>query len=678
MQDKLLIANRGEIACRIAATARRMGIATLAVYSDADANSKHVAACDEAIRLGPPPAAQSYLSIDKIIAAAKQHRATLIHPGYGFLSENAKFARACADAGLIFVGPPAEAIAAMGDKAAAKTIMEKAGVPVVPGYHNRDASDEILAVQAARVGFPVLLKAMAGGGGKGMRIVESAEAIPAALAASRREAQSAFGDAGVMLEKYLIRPRHIEVQVFADAHGNCVYLSQRDCSVQRRYQKVIEECPAPGISDERGRVMGEVAVAAAVAVGYRGAGTIEFIASGDDFYFMEMNTRLQVEHPVTEFVHGVDLVEWQLKVAVGERLPLTQDAIVSRGHAIEARIYAENPDAGFLPSAGDLSHFCMPPHVEFEVKDVVVSAYRTPDRPAVSSTIRVDSGFREGDSITAWYDPLIAKVIAYGATRAEALASLEGALAKTEIAPVTTNVEFLRRVLQTPDFTNAVLDTQLIERNRSVLFPPSEAVSSEVISLAVAARLSSERSDSDTSPWASLRSFRLNAYEERTFSFQRGEETYGVTLLSTPYHELLGVGPGQPKPFTFTNHDRAFYVTLDGTQFHGTVVASADVFHIFSEGAHTVLRTPKTSAGARIQEADAGLLAPMSGKIVAHLVGVNVEVKGGVQLLVIEAMKMEHTISAPSDGKVKRFCQQPGAQVAEGDTLVEFEARQVS
>ncbi|RPH58276.1 MAG: ATP-grasp domain-containing protein, partial [Burkholderiales bacterium] len=421
MFSKILIANRGEIACRVAATARRLGIRTVAVYSDADANARHVAACDEAWRLGPPAARESYLRADLILEIAQRTGAKAIHPGYGFLSENEGFARAVEQAGLVFVGPPADAIAAMGSKSAAKALMERAGVPLVPGYHGDDQDPALLAREAARIGFPVLIKASAGGGGKGMRIVERADVFDAMLASCKREAKNAFGDDAVLIERYVTRPRHIEIQVFADTRGGCVYLFERDCSVQRRHQKVLEEAPAPGMTEERRRAMGEAAVAAARAVGYVGAGTVEFIADQSGrFWFMEMNTRLQVEHPVTEMITGFDLVEWQLRVAAGQPLPATQEALRIRGHAIEARVYAENPDKGFLPSIGTLRHLRTPPAAAFS-HTVDGTAH---DEPAA---VRIDSGVREGDSITPHYDPMIAKLIVWGRDRDHALARMSQA-----------------------------------------------------------------------------------------------------------------------------------------------------------------------------------------------------------------------------------------------------------
>ncbi|MGZ5187399.1 MAG: acetyl-CoA carboxylase biotin carboxylase subunit, partial [Caldimonas sp.] len=453
MFSKILIANRGEIACRVIKTARLMGIGTVAVYSDADAGARHVRLADEAVHIGPSPARESYLVGARIVAAARATGAEAIHPGYGFLSENDGFAEACAQAGIVFIGPPPAAIRAMGSKAAAKTLMERAGVPLTPGYHGDDQDPALLAREAARIGFPVLIKASAGGGGKGMRRVDAAADFDAALASCRREAKSAFGDDHVLVEQYVLKPRHIEIQVFADSFGDCVHLFERDCSVQRRHQKVLEEAPAPGMTAERRAAMGRAAVEAAKAVGYVGAGTVEFIAHPDGhFYFMEMNTRLQVEHPVTEMITGLDLVEWQLRVAAGERLPKGQAELAITGHAIEARIYAEDAERGFLPSTGKLVHLA-PPHASVHV--------------------RVDTGVEEGDSITPFYDPMIAKLIVHDSDRAAALARIREALAHYRIVGVANNVEFLGRLIATPSFAKADLDTALIEREHAALFAPA-------------------------------------------------------------------------------------------------------------------------------------------------------------------------------------------------------------
>ncbi len=469
MFDKILIANRGEIACRVIKTARRMGIATVAVYSEADAHARHVRMADEAVLIGPPSARLSYLQSQKILDAAKATGAQAVHPGYGFLSENADFAEACAAAGIVFIGPPASAIRAMGSKSAAKALMAQAGVPLTPGYHGDKQEPAFLAGQAEAIGYPVLIKASAGGGGKGMRRVDAAGDFEAALLSCQREARSAFGDDQVLVEKYVLRPRHIEIQVFGDSHGDCVYLFERDCSVQRRHQKVLEEAPAPGMTAQRRAAMGQAAVNAAKAVGYVGAGTVEFIVNPDgSFYFMEMNTRLQVEHPVTEMITGLDLVEWQLRVASGEALPLRQEQLTLSGHAIEARIYAEDPDRGFLPSTGRLIHL---------------------QPPAASEHVRVDTGVEQGDAITPHYDPMIAKLIVWDHSRDKALARMRQALAAYQVVGVSNNIEFLSRLVRTPAFATADLDTALIEREQALLFPEKPPVPDEVWLLATLAEL---------------------------------------------------------------------------------------------------------------------------------------------------------------------------------------------
>jgi 3-methylcrotonyl-CoA carboxylase alpha subunit len=495
MFTKILIANRGEIACRIASTARHLGIRTVAVYSDADAHSKHVAACDEAYRLGPPAARESYLLGDAIIAIAQRSGAQAIHPGYGFLSENEAFAQAVQDAGLVFIGPPPSAIQAMGLKAESKRLMAKAGVPLVPGYHGADQDPALLKREADAIGYPVLIKASAGGGGKGMRIVTQADEFDTMLASCKREAKNSFGDDAVLIERYVTRPRHIEIQVFGDAHGGYVYLFERDCSVQRRHQKVIEEAPAPGMTEERREAMGNAAVAAARAVGYVGAGTVEFIvdASGK-FYFMEMNTRLQVEHPVTEMITDVDLVDWQIRVAAGQPLPLIQDELAIDGHAIEARVYAENPDKGFLPSTGKLTYLRMPGAVNFEL-----GKFAETGTGMAPTGVRIDSGVREGDTISPFYDPMIAKLITWGRDRAQAIERMRQALSGFQVVGPSTNIAFLDRLMACQSFREADLDTALIERERAALFPPAVAPSLNQLARACAAVLAGEANEARAS-----------------------------------------------------------------------------------------------------------------------------------------------------------------------------------
>ena len=670
MFNKILIANRGEIACRVAATANRLGVLSVAVYSEADANAKHVAVCDEAVLIGPAPAKESYLRADKIIEVALASGAQAIHPGYGFLSENEEFAGACTQAGIAFIGPPAAAIRAMGSKSAAKALMERAGVPLVPGYHGDEQDADFLRGQADRIGYPVLLKASAGGGGKGMRIVERSEDFKAALASCKREAINSFGDDKVLVEKYLIRPRHIEIQVFADTHGNCVYLFERDCSVQRRHQKVLEEAPAPGMTEARRRAMGEAAVAAAKAVGYVGAGTVEFIANQDgSFYFMEMNTRLQVEHPVTEMITGLDLVEWQLRVASGEPLPMKQEQLRIHGHALEARVYAENPEKGFLPSIGTLQHLRTPAAVNFEIGSGGVAG-----NPAA---IRIDSGVRHGDMISPFYDPMIAKLIVWGKDRQEALVRMSRALSAYQVVGLATNVGFLKRLVESQPFSQADLDTGLIERHHAALFPAPQPTSLPVLGLAAASLLSSERGANATcsDPWTHTRGWRMHGQLRRTLAFV---EEGGTRHLSVAYREdgwTLELD-GTTSVMTLAHGaDDALEIKVDGATVHGTVVRAGDVFHVFTGGAHYQLVYGDPLAHAGESEAEGGrLTAPMPGKIVALLVEKGKTVEKGTPLLIMEAMKMEHTIAAPANGTVEDLLYAIGDQVAEGAQLLAFEA----
>ncbi|OZA87317.1 MAG: 3-methylcrotonyl-CoA carboxylase, partial [Burkholderiales bacterium 34-67-9] len=586
MFTTLLIANRGEIACRVAATARRMGLRTVAVYSDADARARHVAACDDAVHIGGAEPRASYLRADAIVEAAKRTGAQAIHPGYGFLSENESFATACAKAGIAFVGPPVEAIAAMGSKSAAKSLMEKAGVPLVPGYHGNNQDPAFLQQQADSIGYPVLIKASAGGGGKGMRIVESSAQFADALASCKREAAGSFGDDKVLIERYLTKPRHIEIQVFADTHGNCVYLFERDCSVQRRHQKVIEEAPAPGMTEERRRAMGEAAVAAAKAVNYVGAGTVEFIAEPDGrFYFMEMNTRLQVEHPVTEMITGHDLVEWQLRVAAGQPLPVTQEELSFCGHAIEARIYAENPEKGFLPSIGTLSTLNFPAHVAF-----------------CNGDIRIDGGVQAGDTISPYYDPMIAKLIVRGADREQARARMLQALGQIQSVGVSTNIAFLQRLMADQAFAQADLDTGLIERRNAELFPPAEPTSLQTLALAASALLAQRglthaetgRNVVHADPWAQTDGWRISGrYQQsieimdqgqlRTLHIQRDGTRWALlnNEQSAGFEWTVQAGP---------RHQFDCRVKLDGVDAHATVVVHNEELHIFSRGQVRVLQ----------------------------------------------------------------------------------------
>lgn len=667
MFDTLLIANRGEIACRVAATARRLGIRTVAVYSDADANARHVAACDVAVHIGGPEPRASYLRADAILQAARDTGAQAIHPGYGFLSENEAFAEAAEQAGIAFVGPPASAIAAMGSKSAAKSLMEKAGVPLVPGYHGDNQNPQFLKEQADAIGYPVLIKASAGGGGKGMRVVESSGAFLDALASCQREAASSFGDDRVLIERYLQKPRHIEIQVFADTHGNCVYLFERDCSVQRRHQKVIEEAPAPGMTEERRRAMGEAAVAAARAVGYVGAGTVEFIAEPDGrFYFMEMNTRLQVEHPVTEMITGHDLVEWQLRVAAGQPLPARQEDLRIHGHAIEARIYAENPEKGFLPSIGTLAYLGLPAHVAFANGD-----------------IRVDGGVRTGDTITPFYDPMIAKLIVHGADRDQARARMLQALAQTQAVGVQTNVAFLSRLMRDSAFAAADLDTGLIERQRATLLPEPTPTDAGTLALATAAVLASQgqaqsapQAAAPADPWDTRDGWRLGGRYQRQLQWIDNGETRHVGVARQGADWTLDSGDGA-RPFAWRAEDvngpaRVLRITLDGRERAGTVVLHADKAHVFGDGGARVLDLYDPLAHAQDTQGDhgGGLTAPMPGKIISIAVKAGDSVTKGQPLLVMEAMKMEHTISAPADGKVEELFYAVGDQVTEGAELV--------
>ncbi|KAF1853686.1 hypothetical protein Lal_00006936 [Lupinus albus] len=668
MFTKILIANRGEIACRVAATARRLGIATVAVYSDADAQAKHVAACDESVHLGPAPAKESYLCADKIIAAALATGAQAIHPGYGFLSENAGFAQACADAGLVFIGPPASAIDAMGSKSAAKALMEKAAVPLVPGYHGQRQESDFLRAEADRIGYPVLLKASAGGGGKGMRVVERSEDFEAALASCKREAISSFGDDRVLVEKYLTRPRHIEIQVFADGHGNCVYLFERDCSVQRRHQKVLEEAPAPGMSCGRRAAMGEAAVAAARAVGYVGAGTVEFIANQDgSFYFMEMNTRLQVEHPVTEMITGLDLVEWQLRVASGEPLPLKQEQLRIQGHAIEARIYAENPEKGFLPAIGTLTRMRSAPAVEFTL------AAPGATQPAA---VRIDAGVREGDAISPFYDPMIAKLIVWGADRDAALRNMARALAQYQVVGLATNIGFLQRLIAGQAFATADLDTGLIERHRDSLFPAPAAPTADTLALATAALLQQEQRHQDSrDPWAQTSGWRLNTRLQRSLHFEddSGNSEVLIDYAGDGRQWQLQIGGNTHTLALYATHADSVRIALDGRTLQADVAWEGEELHLFDGRNQHSLRLPDPMAHAGHTEAEGGrLTAPMPGKIVALLVDQGASVTQGTPLLIMEAMKMEHTIAAPSAGTVEALRYAVGDQVAEGAQLLDF------
>ncbi len=668
MFNKILIANRGEIACRVIKTARRMGIRTVAVYSEADAGARHVRLADEAVCIGPAPARQSYLLGERIIEAARATGAQAIHPGYGFLSENEAFAEACAANGIAFVGPPVSAIRAMGLKSESKKLMEKAGVPLTPGYHGDEQEPAFLRKQADAIGYPVLIKASAGGGGKGMRAVLKGEEFAEALASCQREAKSSFGDEHVLIEKYLQRPRHVEIQVFGDSHGNCVYLFERDCSVQRRHQKVLEEAPAPGMTAERRAAMGKAAVDAARAVGYVGAGTVEFIANQDgSFYFMEMNTRLQVEHPVTEMITGLDLVEWQLKVAAGEPLPLAQEQLRIRGHALEARIYAEDPDKGFLPSTGRLVHLAP---------------------PAESLNVRVDTGVEQGDEITPHYDPMIAKLIVWDETRERALARLLQALADYRVVGVANNIGFLSRLAACPAFAEADLDTGLIERERAFLFPsaaepPAEAwlvaALAELLRDADYAALEARAGNDPHSPWHVRDGWRAGGRARREIRLRAGEVEKAVGAASEGGGYALEVDGRRVAASGRFTDVAGLRVDLGGRRVNATVVAAGEKRHVFIDGVCHVFAAidPLFHAGGG-GGAEGGLTAPMPGKIIALLAEVGARVEKGAPLLILEAMKMEHTLTAPAAGVVKSFRFNAGEQVGDGAELVEFEAAKKS
>jgi 3-methylcrotonyl-CoA carboxylase alpha subunit len=678
MFKKILIANRGEIACRVAATARRLGVRTVAVYSEADANAKHVAACDEAVHIGGSAPKESYLQWERIIAAAQATGAQAIHPGYGFLSENEAFADACAKAGLVFIGPPSLAIEAMGLKAESKRLMESAGVPLVPGYHGTDQDPALLQREADRIGYPVLIKASAGGGGKGMRAVEKAEDFAAALASCKREAINSFGSDAVLIEKYVQRPRHIEIQVFGDAHGHCVYLFERDCSVQRRHQKVLEEAPAPGMTPELRRQMGEAAVAAAKAVNYVGAGTVEFIVEQPGgyekpeqmkFYFMEMNTRLQVEHPVTEAITGLDLVEWQLRVASGEPLPLQQDQLTIQGHAIEARICAENPDKQFLPATGRLAVYRKPAHVSFERASM--------SGPAAG--VRFDDGVREGDAISPFYDSMVAKLIVHGATRAQALARLDAALCATRIVGLATNVQFLRHVVRSDAFSTAKLDTALIPREAAKLFNQDQVGRPLAVAAAVAQTLVHEKASEGADPFSRTDGWRPFGLARRRFDFEYQGEALTAELTYLHDGALVLALDDMTGPLVFNPlpADSGTRIDLQWGGQRQTVQTwqFGERVHLFCDLGATVITELDALAHAGEAAAEGGrLTAPMPGKVVSFAVKAGDTVSKGQALAVMEAMKMEHTIAAPTDGTVAELLFAPGDQVAEGAELLKLSA----
>ena len=660
MFSKILIANRGEIACRVIETARRLDIATVAVYSQADAAARHVAVADEAVEIGPAAASDSYLSGERIIEAAHRTGAEAIHPGYGFLSENADFAEDCTNAGLVFVGPGAAAIRTMGSKSAAKNLMRNSGIPVIPGYHGDDQSAKRLRAEADRIGYPVLLKASSGGGGKGMRVVRDPSNFDDALAAARREASASFGDAHMLIEQFVSCPRHIEVQVFADVQGNVLHLFERDCSVQRRHQKIIEEAPAPGLTNEQRATMARAAVDAATAVGYLGAGTVEFIVDrGGRFYFMEMNTRLQVEHPITELITGQDLVEWQLLAAAGETLPMSQSELSVSGHAIEARLYAEDPDRDFLPATGHLLRLRLPstrPHV------------------------RVDTGVREGDSVGIHYDPMIAKLIVWCADRAGAVRRLRTALRETQVVGVATNLGFLNAVAAHHEFAIGGVDTGFVDGHRSELIGVDASSSDAVLVIAALdvmlhqeerSRHRAALSEDSNSPWHSTNGWRLNKNGRQTLCFvaNGGEQLVNVEYGGGEYRVETPVGvtraAGQYTP------DGNLIATLDGRRLVVTVVWQSDLITIVNQGKQYQV---EYTDPARVAEVDTGvaggLTAPMPGRVTVVSVKEGDRVQEGDSLLILEAMKMEHTIVASADGVVERVHYEKGDLVDEGAEML--------
>ncbi|MEE8534499.1 MAG: biotin carboxylase N-terminal domain-containing protein, partial [Kiloniellales bacterium] len=667
---KILIANRGEIACRVMRTARRLGVGTVAVYSDADANAAHVAQADEAHGIGPAPAAESYLNAEAIIAAARETGAQAVHPGYGFLAENAEFAEACAAAGLTFIGPPAAAIRRLGSKSAAKALMAEAGVPVVRGYHGAEQDPDHLARAAAEIGYPVLIKASAGGGGKGMRVVARPEEFLAALDSAQRESRAAFGDDRVLIEAYLTRPRHIEVQIFADTLGHAVHLFERDCSLQRRHQKVLEEAPAPDMTAERRAEMVAAALAATRASGYVGAGTVEFICEKNLFYFMEMNTRLQVEHPVTEMITGLDLVEWQFRIAAGEPLPLGQEALAIKGHALEARIYAEDPRRDFLPATGRLAYFRMPP---------------------AAADLRVETGVGEGDEIGIHYDPLIAKLIVWGRDRAAAVARLRSALAETRIVGVTNNLEFLTVLAAHPAFARGDVDTDFIARCGPELLAETPPASDRVLALACLSELSSRRRAAETaarssndpfSPWQLTTGWRLNMEAQTRLVWREGEREVSAQvsyrgagyLIDLPGGRIAASGEIGPAGELRAGELRA---VVDGHPINAVVVPHDGGLTVLSDGASHHLHLVDPFESVTEEDSGAGrVTAPMPGKVTKVHVRPGQGVGRGEPLMILEAMKMEHTISAPGDGLVAEVHYRAGDLVEEGVELLVFEARE--
>ena len=653
--NTLLIANRGEIACRVIRSARAMGLRTVAVYSEADRDALHVSMADDAVLLGPARARDSYLNVEKVIAAARQSGAEGIHPGYGFLSENAEFAQACADAGLVFVGPTADMMTAMGSKSGSKALMEKAGVPLVPGYHGEAQDDATLAAAAGKAGYPVLVKASAGGGGRGMRVVREASELKAALESARREAKAAFGDDRMLIEKYVDNPRHIEVQVIGDSHGNLLSLFERECTLQRRHQKVIEEAPSPTLNAAQRDKVCEAARKAAGAVKYVGAGTIEFVSDGKEVFFIEMNTRLQVEHPVTELITGVDLVEWQLRVAFGEKLPLTQDQIKLNGHAIEARVYAENPDKNFMPSVGRI---------------------RTWRTPAETNGLRIDSGYREGDTVSPNYDAMLAKVIAWAPTREAAISRLNRGLTETDVRGIVTNIPFLSALITHPDTRANAIDTGFIERHLKELTETSVAPGETELAAAVAAILDAEAKAAGraASPWQSAGWMPVGR-RQRHFVFRQGQTEHRVTLI-------YGNGPAQvriaDKDFAFAcapDADGGLSLSLDGLRSHVASVVEGHELYLRTRNGRFDLHWVDPFGGDDEEQAgEDRIVAPLPGTVVALLAEEGATLEKGAPILTLEVMKMEQTLRAPYAGVLKKIKCKVGDIVQEGVELAEVEA----
>jgi len=659
MFQKILIANRGEIACRVIQTARKLGIQTVAVYSEADANAQHVKLADEAVLLGAAPAKESYLVIEKVMEAAQRTGAQAVHPGYGFLSENAEFSDACNNAGIKFIGPSGHAISAMGSKSKAKALMEEADVPLVPGYHGDIQDPDVLKQHAMDIGFPLLIKACAGGGGKGMRVVASLDDFLPGLEAAKREAMNAFGDDHVLLERYVLEPRHVEIQVFCDQFGQGVYLFERDCSIQRRHQKVVEEAPAPGVSEELRQRMGDAALRAAHAIGYEGAGTVEFLLDqSGGFYFMEMNTRLQVEHPVTEMISGVDLVEWQLKVADGEQIPKRQDQLSINGHAIEVRLYAEDPDNEFLPSVGLIEH------IQFPTTSLASSEH--------NGWARVDAGVVSGDQVSMHYDPMIAKVIAWGEDRFQALDRLKIMLQQTYVVGPTTNRDYLLRILSVPEFRQAQLTTHFIEQHQAQLAEKEHPALDLAIAICSAWLVDSRNSEEEI-----LTNWRMNLPASESMVLKSNDANYPVTVTANrDGYRVARVGKGhQVSIERGEDHDHS--VWLDGQKIPVHIHHNADENRIalFFNGSQLMLEQAMPDLGIGDDHAalNLGVTAPMHGNVVSVLVEEGERVSKGQPLVIMEAMKMEHTLTAPYDGLVERIAYQDGDQVEEGQALLELD-----